>query len=264
MPIKSRTDLLRAIERLPASVTFLRRSYKSGWLHWLVDYEDSSRTTPDRSAEFIYNALNVPEWIVWLAAASGVDTQMVQAAASAIDRQQFRQTQAAAVRRVLPWPLIAKQLSNPKVEDAASYDDVVLDLDAIYRSDEKETTKQTLIEARLGQGQFRSKVARRWDNQCAVTGCTIMEILRASHIKPWAKCVGRDRLNPANGILLAAHLDALFDCGLISFADDGEMLVSDEISAELRVMQFPDRLRRAPTKEEKNFLAYHRRHVFSA
>jgi putative restriction endonuclease len=30
-----------------------------------------------------------------------------------------------------------------------------------------------------------------------------------------------------NGLLLAAHFDALFDRGLISFADDGSLLLSD-------------------------------------
>jgi hypothetical protein len=231
MPIRSRNDLLHAIEKLPTSITFLRRSYKTGWLHWLANYEDPSRATPDRSAEFIYNALNVPEWIVWLAAASGADRQLVQTAASAIDRQQFRQTQAAAVRRILPWSLMAKQLGSPKIGDPESYDDIFPDLGAIYRSNKKETTKQTLIEARLGQGRFRTNVAKRWDNRCAVTGCAIIELLRASHIKPWSKCSDSDRLNPANGILLAAHIDALFDCGLISFADDGTMMVSTERSS---------------------------------
>ena len=181
MAIRSRNDLLRAIEELPPNITFLRRSYKTAWLHWLSNYKDPSRPTPDRSAEFIYNALNVPEWILWLAAASGIDTQLVQTATHSIDRRQFRQAQAAAVRRILPWALIAKHLENPKIDDAESYDDISLDLQAIYRSREKETTKQTLIEARLGQGQFRSHLAKRWNNQCAVTGCAIVELLRASH-----------------------------------------------------------------------------------
>lgn len=249
---------------LPPNITVLGRSYKTGWLRWLADYEDPSRATPDRSAEFIYNALNVAEWIIWLAAASGVTPQMVQAAANAIDRQKYRQTQAADVRRVLPWAVVAKQLENPDIEAAVSYDDVAPDLDAIYRSEEKETTKRALVEARLGQGQFRSNVANRWNNQCAVTGCAIVEMLRASHIKPWSKCSNSDRLNPANGLLLAAHIDALFDCGLISFADDGTIMVAGEIADDLKPFRLPDRLRRKPTKEERQFLAYHRRYVFAA
>jgi predicted restriction endonuclease len=89
-------------------------------------------------------------------------------------------------------------------------------------------------------------------------------VLRASHIKPWSKSSDHDRLNPANGILLAAHVDAVFDCGLISFSDDGKMLVSEQIQDDLKQLQLPDRLRRKPSKPEKLFLAYHRRHVFAA
>lgn len=262
--IRSRTDLLKAIERLPDAVTFRQRSYKKAWLRWLANYEDPSRATPDRSAEFIYNALQIPEWIVWLAAASGIDRGLIDKAAIAIDRQQPRQTQAAAVRRILPWALLSEHVENPNPKNASSYDNVLPDLDKIYRGEEKETTKRALIEARLGQGQFRSNVAKRWNNQCALTGCAIVEMLRASHIKPWAKCSNSDRLDPANGLLLTAHLDALFDCGLISFADDGAMLVSAEIAVDLKPFRLPDRLRREPTKKERQFLAYHRRYVFAA
>jgi HNH endonuclease len=90
---------------------------------------------------------------------------------------------------------------------------------------------------------------------CAVTGCAISAMLRASHIKPWSKSSNHDRLNPANGILLAAHIDSLFDSGLISFADDGKMIVSAQIADDLRQLQLPERLRRRPTKEERQFLA---------
>jgi predicted restriction endonuclease len=158
---------------------------------------------------------------------------------------------------------VAKQLESPG-DDPESYDDIFPDLEAIYRSNKKETTKQALVEARLGQGRFRTNVAKQWDNRCAVTGCEIIELLRASHIKPWSKSSDSDRLNPANGILLAAHIDALFDCGLISFADDGTMMVSTEITAKLKPFQLPSKLRRELTKDERRFLGYHRRYVFVA
>lgn len=203
----------------------------------------------------------MPEWIIWLAVTTGVDHELIDKAALAINRKQFRQTQAAAVRDILPWQLVAEHLENPKGRPA--YDDIALDLDAIYRSEAKKTIKQTLIEARLGQGQFRANVAKRWNSQCAVTGCSIAQLLRASHIKPWSKSSNHDRLNPANGILLAAHIDALFDCGLISFTDDGTMIVSAQIADDIKQFNLPDRLRRELTKAEKQFLAYHRRHVFA-
>jgi len=50
-----------------------------------------------------------------------------------------------------------------------------------------------------------------------VTGLAMSKLLRASHIKPWAACAAdAERLDVYNGLLLAPHLDALFDAGLIS------------------------------------------------
>jgi predicted restriction endonuclease len=109
-------------------------------------------------------------------------------------------------------------------------------------------------------GEFRIALQERWGNQCAVTGCAILDVLRASHIKPWSLSKNRERLDPANGILLAAHIDALFDRGLISFSDSGTMLLSDRIGTQDRMMfRLPRKLRLKPTKAEQQFLAYHRK-----
>jgi HNH endonuclease len=143
--------------------------------------------------------------------------------------------------------------------------DVVSDFERIYKRTKNETTRQALIEARLGQGQFRADVGHRWNGQCAVSGCRLSEVLRASHVKPWSKCTNEERLNPENGLLLAAHIDALFDRGLVSFSDSGTMLVSKRVSErERNRFRLPAKLRRKPTKTEGQFIAYHRRHVFDA
>ena len=88
-------------------------------------------------------------------------------------------------------------------------------------------------------------------------------MLRASHIKPWSECTNRERLDPLNGLLLVAHIDALFDSGLISFESDRSMLVSDRVArAERRRFRLPAGLRLKLTKAEKKFFGYHRRHRF--
>jgi len=235
------------------------------WLRWLSGYEDKTygRANPNRSAKFIYNALNYPEMIIWLAAASGVNPQLIREATNATDRKESRMAQSAALRRLLPWSVIATHLTE-RTSRSSSGKGLLLDLDEIYRSAPEQTTKQTLIEARLGQGDFRLRVSKRWNDKCAVTGCAITAILRASHIKPWSKSSNRERLDPANGLLLIAHVDALFDSGLISFANDGTMLVSMQIADDLKQLHLPDRLRRKPAEAERRFLAYHRRYVFEA
>jgi hypothetical protein len=63
-----------------------------------------------------------------------------------------------------------------------------------------------------------------------VAGVDHLPILRASHIKPWKDASNTERLDPFNGLLLSAHVDALFDRGLISFEDDGKLLISRALS----------------------------------
>jgi hypothetical protein len=96
--------------------------------------------------------------------------------------------------------------------------------------DEPVTTTLATVNARRGQDVFRARLMQIWKGACAVTSLDIPELLIASHIKPWDGADGWDRLNGHNGLLLSANLDRLFDQGLISFADDGEMLLSSRLS----------------------------------
>jgi hypothetical protein len=157
------------------------------------------------------------------------------------------------------------QGSAPTNLEQVRAQDVLTDVDRIKRTVKSKTTRKTLIDARLGQGQFRAAVENRWNGRCAVTGCAIPAVVRASHIKPWSKSTNPERLNPANGVLLAAHIDALFDRGLISFTNNGSMLLSPEIDiGERRRLRLPRPLRRKPDWAEKKFFDYHRRHRFLA
>ena len=125
------------------------------------------------------------------------------------------------------------------------------------------TDAYQLILARLGQGKFRSDVLTLWNGACAVTGCKVVDALRASHIRPWRNSDHRQRRDPENGLPLTASLDALFDRGLITFSDAGDMLVSEMIDgADRALFGIPTRLRRRPSPKQKEFLSYHRECVF--
>lgn len=84
----------------------------------------------------------------------------------------------------------------------------------------------------LHQQGFRRDLLNIWDGKCALTGMNIPELLRASHIKPWCGCNSKERLDANNGLLLAVHIDGLFDRGLISFDDNGQILFSGRLNAE--------------------------------
>jgi len=66
----------------------------------------------------------------------------------------------------------------------------------------------------------------------------------------------RRAAQPANGLLLTANLDALFDRFLISFDHDGRMLISPQIEfACHEMLGIPVR---GLSAEEQGFLAFHR------
>lgn len=96
-----------------------------------------------------------------------------------------------------------------------------------------ETERQVLARARIGQGRFREDLMIRWKAQCAVSGVTRPELLRASHIKPWSSSNNLERLDPANGLLLSAAYDAAFDALLISFSDNGDIILADDFPAPM-------------------------------
>lgn len=125
------------------------------------------------------------------------------------------------------------------------------------------TTRSALINARLGQGRFRSQLMDAWDHACAATGCAVEALLRASHIKPWSKSSDEERLDPDNGLLLTANLDALFDRGLITFDDDGTLVAAAKLgTATATELQLPKRLRKPLSNRQRSYLADHRERTF--
>ena len=59
-------------------------------------------------------------------------------------------------------------------------------------------------------------------------GFSLVDVLRASHISPWAEDE-KNRLNPENGLCLSATYDAAFDRHLISFDEHYRLVVSKAI-----------------------------------
>lgn len=122
------------------------------------------------------------------------------------------------------------------------------------------TEKTAIVMSRRGQGLFRKRVARL-ERRCRVTGVTDLKHLRASHIKPWRNATNVERVSENNGLMLAPHVDHLFDEGYIGFSDLGDLLVSPKcprnilatwgISPTLNVGEF--------RTAQRPFLAEHRR-----
>jgi putative restriction endonuclease len=95
----------------------------------------------------------------------------------------------------------------------------------------RQTEAERLVVQRIGQDVFRKSLMEYWRATCPITGITQPELLRASHIKPWADCASdAERLDVFNGLLLAAHIDAAFDAALITFMDDGTLIRSSRLT----------------------------------
>jgi hypothetical protein len=125
-----------------------------------------------------------------------------------------------------------------------------------------ETSKAALVMLRIGQNLFRKKLLESYKQTCPLTGIKLPILLRASHIKPWALSSSLERLDPANGILLAVHVDALFDHGLISFEDTGEILFANKEVLDIFTTQnIPQKKITLPIGSEK-YLKWHRENLF--
>lgn len=119
------------------------------------------------------------------------------------------------------------------VRDAENDIDILDDLHQI-EGDETipETQRLQLAKARVGQGLFRKRVMLI-EPRCRVTGVEDSRLLIASHIKPWRNASNAERIDGYNGIMLSPHVDALFDERLISFEDDGQMLLHASLPREV-------------------------------
>lgn len=129
----------------------------------------------------------------------------------------------------------------------------------------RSTEIERLVIQRVGQDLFRQGLLEYWDGRCAVTGLAVPELLRASHIKPWADCDSNaERLDIFNGLLLAPHLDAAFDQGFITFGDDGAVLVSCALAQEdRRVLSIGTGQRASGLVDgHRRYLTWHRSRVF--
>ena len=120
-----------------------------------------------------------------------------------------------------------------------------------------------ISKARLGQGVYSSNL-EQIEKGCRVTGVTERRHLRASHIKPWVRSSIAEKLDGYNKLLLAPHVDHLFDRGYISFADDGAMLISPKLDRVVleRWGIDPERNFGAFTPEQRVYLASHRAERF--
>lgn len=121
------------------------------------------------------------------------------------------------------------------------------------------TEREGLVTSRVGQGWYRQEILKKWGNRCPISGCSITKILISSHIKRWSESNSEERLDPDNGILLIPNIDSLFDKYLISFKDDGSMILSDKLSiSDLELLGIDKNKKIEVNEGMKKYLSHHR------
>ncbi|MEI2713688.1 MAG: HNH endonuclease [Nocardioides sp.] len=126
-------------------------------------------------------------------------------------------------------------------------------------SELRETTRRH----RLGQGEFRVRVASNYTNRCAITGNRVTLTLDAAHIKA-IEDGGEHRLD--NGLLLRTDVHRLFDAGYLGIDTDHRLRVSKRLRDDFgNGQEFYDRNHlelavlptRAADQPNREFLEWH-------
>ena len=68
------------------------------------------------------------------------------------------------------------------------------------------------IRERRGQTLFRNALRQRYGDRCLVTGCKILAIIEAAHIRPYRRELDN---HAENGLLLRSDIHTLFDLDLL-------------------------------------------------
>lgn len=135
---------------------------------------------------------------------------------------------SAAIGEFVRFVSIAKQCTEASIQ-AQSAKDFTARLEKIEKSictEGKERMRPAKV--RVNQYLFRRMVLDNYRNRCCITGLSIPEVLRASHITPWAEDEV-SRLDPQNGLCLSATFDAAFDRYLISLDEDLRLIFAPSL-----------------------------------
>lgn len=136
---------------------------------------------------------------------------------------------------------------------------------------EQERERASLLTSRVVRDRvFRRIVLRAYDERCSVTGLKLINgfgraEVAAAHIRP-VEANGPDIVS--NGIALSGTAHWMFDRGLISLADDLEILVSRQVNDPDGVRALINKSgravepRRPPDRPHPHFLQWHREHCF--
>lgn len=150
-----------------------------------------------------------------------------------------------------------EQILTPKKEIDNDEIIKIIDPDNI-----NEVERSIISKFRVGQSDLRDILL---NNKicCEICGIRNKELLITSHIKPWTKSNKFEKLDSENVLLLCSIHDALFDKGLISFSDDGSIIISTLLDSSDRVLLHLTGEEKilVDSKNKKEYLKFHRENI---
>ena len=156
-------------------------------------------------------------------------------------------------------------LANKIIESINEKEDkkIIEEIDNCEADINKETEKQALVKIRMGHSKLRNRILNH-KTKCEICGIKNNKLLIISHIKPWSKSEDHEKLDESNILLLCSMHDALFDKGLISFDDNGKILISSELdeNEQALVNVNEDSYIKITSDRQIEFLKYHRENIF--
>ncbi len=107
------------------------------------------------------------------------------------------------------------ELQGKKIEETISFENILLG-----------SERMAEVKQRVNQNFFRRTILTSYNFACCITGICNLELLLASHIKPWCDSSAVEKTNPRNGLCLNALHDKAFDKGFITVTPDFTIRIS--------------------------------------
>lgn len=135
----------------------------------------------------------------------------------------------------------------------------------LFKNNKKtlDSSYQFLQKNRIGQEKLRRELLEK-SKKCQITNLEVQEILVTSHIKPWINSNDSEKIDVNNVLLLSATFDKLFDRGLMSFTDTGDILFSDLIpnSDIFKLSKIIFNKNIDFSNKQKDYINYHKKNIF--
>lgn len=155
------------------------------------------------------------------------------------------------------------KLETSDVLDADSYTKLEQEINSIDSFNNLNSTeKEQLVKVRIGQSKLREMLIKN-ECSCKICGLNDERFLIASHIKRWSASDNSERVDINNAFLLCPDHDWLFDKFYISFDDEGNILLSNNIDKEVyNKLNISETNKIFISDKNKKYLQWHREQFY--